>query len=174
MDNRNPARPALAGAALAEAAEQAGGRIAGWVTDFVKSGLLLQLSLCLLPAPHACFLVHVSHSSNPKHMTCPAMASYCKTYVTRHWRRQCGACPDYFQLPLHGFVSRAGALQQAVQQLPGAVAAQSRFPRPPPDIKNLFSHSPRSVHSAGTSMVANAGESASMSYQQRGYMLPAL
>jgi hypothetical protein len=32
------ARQALAGAALAEAAEQAGGRIAGWVTGLVRSG----------------------------------------------------------------------------------------------------------------------------------------
>ena len=38
------ARPALAGAALAEAAEQAGGRIAGWVTGLVRSG---EHPLCL-------------------------------------------------------------------------------------------------------------------------------
>ena len=38
IDNANPARPALAGAALAEVAEQTGGRIAGWVTNMVKSG----------------------------------------------------------------------------------------------------------------------------------------
>ncbi len=38
VDKTDPARPALAGAALAEAAEQAGGRIAGWVTNIVKSG----------------------------------------------------------------------------------------------------------------------------------------
>ncbi len=37
------ARPALAGAALAEAAEQAGGRIAGWVTGLVRSGGHLRL-----------------------------------------------------------------------------------------------------------------------------------
>lgn len=43
VDNSNPARPALAGAALAEAAEQAGGRIAGWVTNMVKSGQCARL-----------------------------------------------------------------------------------------------------------------------------------
>ena len=65
------------------------------------------------------------------------------------------------QLLSRGCMSCAGAIQQAVQQLPGAVAAQSRFPRPPPDIKNVVSRSPRSVLAAGTSMVANAGKSAS-------------
>ncbi len=55
VDNRNPARPALAGAALAEAAEQAGGRIAGWVTDFVKSGMLLPALMLMCSVPYPCF-----------------------------------------------------------------------------------------------------------------------
>jgi len=34
----NAARPALAGAAFAEAAEQAGSKFTGWVTGLVRSG----------------------------------------------------------------------------------------------------------------------------------------
>ncbi len=34
----NPARPSLAGAAFAEAAEQAGTKLTGWVTGLVRSG----------------------------------------------------------------------------------------------------------------------------------------
>lgn len=55
--------------------------------------------------------------------------------------------------------SAAGAIQHAVQHLPGSVATQSRFPRPRTDLKKMLSHSPPSVHSAGTSMLANAGNS---------------
>ena len=49
VDKSNPAKPqALAGAALAEAAEQLGGRFTGWVTDVVKSGVLsCSGALCL-------------------------------------------------------------------------------------------------------------------------------
>ena len=53
MDKTDPARPALAGAALAEAAEQAGGRIAGWVSNIVKSGpypAALAMSFMLITA----------------------------------------------------------------------------------------------------------------------------
>lgn len=39
----NAPRPALAGAALAEAAEQAGDRFAGWVTGIVRSGAPLSV-----------------------------------------------------------------------------------------------------------------------------------
>ena len=55
--------------------------------------------------------------------------------------------------------SHAGAIQHAVQHLPGSVATQSRFPRPRTDLKIALSHSPPSVHSTGTSMLANAGKS---------------
>ena len=40
-----------------------------------------------------------------------------------------------------------------------SMANQSRFPRPPTDLKSIFhSHSPTSVQSGGTSMLNNAGE----------------
>jgi hypothetical protein len=53
VDKSNQAKPqALAGAALAEAAEQLGGRFTGWVTDVVKSGLLIRRSAtCLMAVP---------------------------------------------------------------------------------------------------------------------------
>jgi hypothetical protein len=52
VDKSNPAKPqALAGAALAEAAEQLGGRFTGWVTDVVKSGVLSCSGASCLTAP---------------------------------------------------------------------------------------------------------------------------
>ena len=136
------ARPALAGAALAEAAEQAGGRIAGWVTGLVRSGELSEF--VRLGVTLHCPPCYAAASPSPAaggwrtEILKKAMLPYCNIRSCyAHWG--------------------PGALQSAAAvHLPGA--ATTRFPRAPlDDVRNAPPQSPSSRRLLGPSTHAQRG-----------------